>query len=194
MVRLFSEKDLAYFDYIQEHKKNVLLAYNLIVPHILDLPFRDVYMGDVALGSDLIEGVMDSLLSHDLSKYDRREFWAYRQYFYPENGHTPDKEFFELAWMHHYSNNKHHPENYKGGFMYIRDTLEMIIDWVAMSLNFKNDPYAYYMNRRDKLKEKCSDVAMQWDLIDKVMEKIQRPVMSYITSREGYAAYTGSEL
>lgn len=180
MVRLFSKRDLEYFDYIQAHKRNVLIAYNLVAPHIVNLPFRDVCMGDMLLEESLIENIINDLLIHDVSKYSRNEFWAYKQFFFAEEGHAPDKEFFETAWIHHYSNNQHHPENYKEGYMTIRYTLEMIVDWVAMSLNFKNDPYEYYVNRRVKLKEKCKDVAMQWNLIDSVMEKIQKPVMDYI--------------
>lgn len=50
---------------------------------------------------------------------------------------TPKK--VQVALLHHYSNNSHHPEHYKDGIqgMDLLDVVEMMCDWLASTMKHK---------------------------------------------------------
>lgn len=149
----FSEKDFEYFEYIIEHKKNVMIAYNILCDLKLDL-------NEVNL-----DRIRSMVLEHDISKFKSEEFLYYRTKFfkrddeiaasekYPEINQMFEKDFSK-AWQYHYMNNPHHPEYFGKGVLkeiHHHFQTEMVLDWCAMSFKFKNSPLAYYYSKKDKL-------------------------------------------
>lgn len=94
---------------------------------------------------------------HDKSKFSREEYipYVYMTWFYKCKNegidyHYPPKikELIDLAVIHHYKNNRHHPEYFKENNLNLdemndSDIAEMVCDITAMSQEFKNDPKEY---------------------------------------------------
>ena len=148
-----TKQEKAYAEYIENHVVDVKKAYELIGKQLQNTLHVDEF--------ELVKRVN----THDVSKWSKEEFDAYRQHFYPEDGEQDDKEAWENAWEHHYLNNDHHPEHYE---FFSSNTLcfkkvvypmpkeaiaEMILDWVAMSLNFKTSLKDWYKNAHLDLHE-----------------------------------------
>ena len=112
----------AYLAYIDEHRKNVYTAF---------------------------------MRFGDNSKYSGEEFEGYRQWFYPKEGEEKNKDVFDKAWKHHYEHNSHHWEyhltNGKPKPMSKLNIAEMILDWIAMSIKFKNSPLEWYKENKDRI-------------------------------------------
>lgn len=79
---------------------------------------------------------------HDQSKLDRPEVEAFTEYTsklatctYGSAEYESYRKAMKPALDHHYANNRHHPEHFKGGIedMNLIDMLEMICDWKAAS-------------------------------------------------------------
>lgn len=79
---------------------------------------------------------------HDQSKLDRPEVEAFTVYTaklatctYGSAEYEGYRASMKPALDHHYANNRHHPEHFKGGVddMNLIDVLEMICDWKAAS-------------------------------------------------------------
>lgn len=156
----FNKKDMEYFDYILEHKKNLMLAYNLMCNAN---EYGETQGGSVSgmfIDYKEMDILKNKILQHDLSKFSKEEFFNYRLKFFKDENDTEENiDFgFSLAWEHHYKNNEHHPENWKDKEkMSGMAQLEMMLDWTAMSIKFKNDPFEYYKEKEYKLKEEYGD-------------------------------------
>ena len=73
------------------------------------------------------------LLIHDLSKFGADEWFPYVDYFYgggKESGSPYKKAVFEVAWQHHWRNNKHHPEYWAKGKTLSQASVPMPLDYV----------------------------------------------------------------
>lgn len=142
---------LSYLKYILEHKKNVFIeCWN--------------------------EGLYSHAFTHDLSKFNPKEFFPYAEWFYGYNGlklkekyneeqltngmscvsknYLESKENFEKAWQHHKDKNKHH-----WNYWHERDLMmptkyikQMICDWKAMSRKFGDTAQEYYLKNFDNFK------------------------------------------
>lgn len=133
-----------YFKYIMEHKKNV---------------FIECWK----------EGLYLHAFTHNLSKFSPSEFIAYARYFYGDK--EKYKEQFDLAWEHHFMNNKHHweywcydlEEYWMGSikleycklktpndmpYKYIK---QMICDWKGMSRKFGDTAQEFYLKNYNKM-------------------------------------------
>lgn len=136
----------AYLAYIDEHRKNVYTAFMR-------------FGSTLCLALSLVHGEYDVLRrfvsSHDNSKYSEEEFEGYRQWFYPKEGEEKDKDTFNKAWKHHYEHNPHHWEHHlangKPKPMSKLNIAEMILDWIAMSIKFKNSPLEWYKKNKDRI-------------------------------------------
>lgn len=84
---------------------------------------------------------------HDLSKLRPPEFEIFSglehelsnlKYGTPE--YDVSKKKLGEALVHHYQNNRHHPEHYEGGIndMALGDIIEMFCDWKAASMRVKD--------------------------------------------------------
>jgi hypothetical protein len=112
-------------------------------------------------------------LVHDLSKYNPKEFFPYAYHFYKDNRPKRDptgyykptdtgNPVFELAWVHHIHNNKHHwqwwtiPTDGNGKKTYpISEKFckEMICDWTGAhkAQKTKGSVIEWYMINKDKM-------------------------------------------
>lgn len=82
---------MEYYDYIIEHKNNVMKAAEWLRTNLGIGDFLGNY-----------------LWRHDDSKYTNEEFDAYDAYFYGGEKTKEVKVLFNKAWLHHIHNNPHH--------------------------------------------------------------------------------------
>lgn len=83
-----------YNKYLEEHKRNVVKAYEWFENHI----------------PDVVKGTTryDVEFAHDHSKYSAEEYSAYDAYFYGNNHSVQVVQDFIRAWLHHIHANPHH--------------------------------------------------------------------------------------
>lgn len=139
-------EDEAYIAYIDKHRNNVYTAF---------LRFGKA----LCLSLSLVNGEYDTLrfqiFKHDISKFGAEEFYGYRQNFFPKKEEEPDHKKFQKAWKHHYMNNPHHWNYYvedgTAKAMNKLDIAEMLLDWIAMSMEFKNSPITWYNQNKQNI-------------------------------------------
>ena len=108
-------------------------------------------------------------LTHDLSKYSAKEFWAGVKYYQgTRSPQAREREVlgYSAAWLHHKGRNKHHFEywtdvNPAGETVFVemppKYLAEMVCDRIAASKVYKGKSYTvdcplnYYLSRKDKL-------------------------------------------
>ena len=148
-TKLRLQKEQEYISYIKEHIENIQKA-KLIV--------KDKWM----IGTELEELIPEfevACMSHDASKYSQDEFDAYRRHFHPINDEEKknSKKDFDKAWEHHYMNNKHHWNYWVDRSVGVADRmpmvyiLEMMADWIAMSLKFHSSLYEWYYKKKEEI-------------------------------------------
>ena len=163
------EAEIEYSKYINTHIENVGRAFELFG--------RRIYEYCIARRSEpypTFESIELKVSKHDQSKYSDEEFKAYRLRFFPtkkefeEIGQDEIRNQFDEAWKHHYTYNSHHPEFWSIGInkesnklhMSIGSIVEMICDWIAMSMNFHQSTYEWWMSpkgKADKEKYMCEE-------------------------------------
>lgn len=137
-------KYFKYFKYLMIHKINV---------------FKECWKARLYLHA----------FTHDLSKFSPSEFITYAKYFYGDK--EKYKEQFDLAWEHHFMNNKHHWNYWCYDHEYYWNTLskvedcklgkpndmpfkyleQMICDWKAMSNVFGDTAQSFYLKNYSKI-------------------------------------------
>ena len=149
----------AYIDYVNNHVKCVQKAFTLYGRMICEEYSKTIPNVISLLGWNYLhDRIIAQIYTHDESKYSAEEFDAYRAYFYPTEEDLKDKdkieEEFDLAWKHHYQNNKHHPEFWqiKIDDKYINLMpagyfVEMICDWIGVSMAQKSSVYDWWYNK-----------------------------------------------
>lgn len=140
-------EDEAYLKYIDEHRHYVLTAFKkhgqqiCLCLSLIGLPYHEL---------------RHRIAIHDLSKYGPEEFTEYRKSFFPKKEEENQISNFHMAWKHHYMNNDHHWEYWihddKAEEMDRLAIAEMILDWEAMSVKFKNSPLDWYNEHKDSLR------------------------------------------
>ena len=140
-------KQEEYNQYIKEHRENVEKAFK----ELSTLWYKVGIIND-----DQIEALRKRVDRHDLSKYSTEEFEPYRRYFHyiDESERENAKEDFEIAWKHHYENNDHHPEYWKGEKMDDVAVMEMVCDWQAMRYKFGGGTVRDYYEENKEKKQK----------------------------------------
>lgn len=107
-----------------------------------------------------LEAMETIIAQHDASKYSDEEFEPYRAHHYPSkedidsDHHDKIERDYQLAWVHHFHNNKHHPEywrtNIGGEFINLhmdnQSFIEMICDWISVSMCFNSSTYDWWFN------------------------------------------------
>lgn len=164
----FNEKDYEYYNYIIEHKRNLMKSFDLFIRA------EEILNGSqgsrlTLLEIEEIQVLKDRILIHDLSKFSKEEFEPYRKYFFPtkeeekEANHMGisakclNESSFNLAWKHHYENNPHHPENHTEKMSKI-DMVEMCLDWTAMGIKFNDSSLEYFRNKKGELEKQFGDI------------------------------------
>lgn len=144
------QKTREYLDYLERHYNNVQRAWGIVKVALHGQP--------VIFDNFRYFEVQDELKEHDLSKLSSAEFMQYRRKFFPtdQENHKElaDKtidEDFAAAWSHHKEENHHHWETWTRSLTnrhpYYEEwaCTQMLCDWVAMSIEFKEvSPRAYY--------------------------------------------------
>lgn len=149
--KMIKKQEEKYNKYIEEHRNNVMKAYNELISCSLVYQYG---------GQEMLDKLKDRIVLHDLSKYEEEEYDAYRKNFFPINQEEKEnnKEAFEKAWQHHWKNNSHHWQYRQNNKDFSQDNiedvlnvLENICDWLAMGYKFNDRPYQYYEKNKDKI-------------------------------------------
>ena len=164
-----NNKQKEYLHYINEHIGFVNKAFRLYFLPLLDKNFISTKISDEEL-KDAIRKCQEHIQYHDNSKYEEDEFEQYRLAYYPTTEEASRGEEFqeyvkqisEEAWAHHYKSNPHHPAYWIDENNVIKDMtldyiIEMICDWEAMSMKFKQDSINWYKNDADKEKSQMTE-------------------------------------
>jgi uncharacterized protein YnzC (UPF0291/DUF896 family) len=143
------EQEAKYREYIDNHRANVQKAWDNMKTNseCMELIIRELNTSTdaaISLINELVE-------KHDLSKYEKEEFDAYRRYFYSVSNEEKEssKEDFDIAWKHHYEHNLHHWDYWyhtgKIDSMGIVFCVEEVCDWIAMGYQFNNTATEWYI-------------------------------------------------
>ncbi len=170
MILLKSIHD--YTEYIKEHVSNV------------DDVWRVFYQIEKLDDETFLE-INKNILYHDDSKFSSEEFEGYRQYFYTADREIKDKEAFLRAWNHHQKSNEHHWEYWviykKEGsvaleipFIYL---IEMLCDWTAMSVKFKNKPSEWFSKNEYAILLHDNTYNMVKDYLHNTFDKIYEEII-----------------
>ena len=164
-----------YDEYLHKHINAVKTAFDWLIINLPEL-FKD-YDADV-LGA--------VISSHDMSKWDDEEYFAYCEYFYGENKKEGWVQTdFDYAWLHHQHNNPHHWQHWllredDGGtkplemdylyviemvcdhwaFSWVKDNLYEIFDWYDKNKSkmvLHPDTQELYETILDKIKQKLDE-------------------------------------
>jgi hypothetical protein len=156
-------KQKEYYNYVEEHKSNIIKVFEKVISNF-------------AFPRENVEDMYKAISSHDMSKYTPEEFMGYCQWFYPETGVEKNKAEYDKAWKHHYENNPHHWEYWKGKEMQTGYVIEMLCDWSAMSLKFNDLPSEFYNKKKDKIVfgDKTREKVESWlPTFDKIVKQLQ---------------------
>lgn len=191
LFKTIDESREYYTKYVNEHIANVLKAFEMFGDEIL--AYRDKTFS-TGKGFTVAKNIIvDRLSRHDDSKFTVEEFDPYRKNFYcSEEDITlsgmSKEEFeaqvgkeFEEAWRHHYETNNHHPEywrvNVSGEDKYVTIPtyafVEMICDWIAVSMTLKSSVSNWWFNTPGGREEKKNQIVLNSDIefIDEFMRK-----------------------
>ena len=162
----------SYDEYLHNHINAVKTAFDWLVANLPEL-FKD-YDADV-LGS--------IISSHDISKWDDEEYFAYCEYFYGKNKTQEVEDDFDYAWLHHQHNNPHHWQhwilreddgNLKALEMEYISVIEMVADHWSFSW-VKGDLFEIF-NWYDKNKSKMVLHPNTQSLYESILEKIKQKI------------------
>lgn len=188
------DKQIEYLDYIDEHIRNVKTAYGNLFLSNDNLILPD-YTREQTI--EIIDDARPFIMSHDASKYEQEEFDPYRRHFHPtaleKRGETKEEEdAYQAAWKHHYTHNSHHAEfwvwcnisqttDFNHPFDWTIDSkphepidmdiislVEMMSDWEAMGMKFKNPTPNYWKNDADDERKAMSENTIKY--VDKLIE------------------------
>ena len=170
----------AYKKYVETHIENVKKAFNMF-----GIEFAERIQSQIGRENRgwLISTVKKNIIEHDKSKFGTLEFEAYAAKFYPckedlDRGAEAIEAEFQKAWEHHYKFNNHHPEHWKVNIdgkeiyavMSSDAVLEMILDWISVSMTYKTSTYDWWFNnpsgRQEKTTMLCTD---NIEVIDSIM-------------------------
>lgn len=157
-----NKKQQEYVEYIIEHVNNVKTAYQIhFVPLLDKVGISDKFSDEEF--KEAIRRAEANIEIHDASKYDDEEFDGYREKYYPTSKEKADPEFqtkvkerSEQAWISHYKHNWHHPmywvDENTGDIsdMNMEAIIEMICDWIAMSMKYGTDTIEWFETKATK--------------------------------------------
>ena len=170
----------AYSKYVREHISYVHLAF---------ISFGDKICNDLEARyngvHDLYNRVRIRVMKHDNSKFSDDEFIPYVQKFYAWKGMDKTQEQvdeeFNKAFIHHTKCNDHHPEHWiewseiqKRNISIAMDDeaiVEMLLDWIAMSMARNQSVYKWWTTDNGGREEKKSLMdKMDFKFVDQWIE------------------------
>lgn len=173
-----NDASMAYSKYVSEHIAYVHLAFASFGNKIcndLEARYKKKIVG-------LYSKVRARVMKHDDSKFSEDEFIPYMQKFYPWEGMDKTTELideeFNKAWNHHIRHNDHHPEHWlkwsdlekKDIYISMDDDaiVEMLLDWIAMSMARNQSVYEWWStNNGGREEKKVLMDKMDFDFVDK---------------------------
>ena len=148
-----------YKEYIDNHIQCVQNAFAIFGKDLSRIIHSKRGHNEITL-EDTMKQVELNVKVHDKSKYDIEESAPYAAKFFPWKENQSDtftiNKQFNVAWTHHYKINKHHPEYWK---VHSKSEpfdskeipnvffIEMICDWVGVSMVYKSSVYDWWFNR-----------------------------------------------
>lgn len=158
MKRLLKENPNAaeYSQYIHIHVGNVLRSWNEILK-----PAIEENMEDLGIDENDIKKIGDNIRTHDSSKWESEEWFAYLNHWYPTPEYPDNKEEYDYAWLHHQHSNGHHWQHWilvrdEGNIypldMPLEEICSMICDWHSFSISQdENTAYDWYHKNGSKM-------------------------------------------
>ena len=160
-----------YNDYLDKHINAVRLAFSWLCINLPEL-IKDY-------DADMLGEFIDS---HDVSKWEDEEYFAYCEYFYGEK--TPEvKDEFDRAWLHHQHRNPHHWQHWllkqddgtnKAIEMPYLDVIEMVCDHWSFSW-MKDDLYeifSWYDENKPKMILHPNTKSLYESILEKIKNKL----------------------
>lgn len=157
-----------YENYLDQHKLNVMNAYNWI---------RQNISSDIGIGGNIF--------LHDESKYTDEEYDAYDAYFYGGKLTKEVKDNFDYAWLHHIHNNPHHwqywvliNDNPNNGIVALdipyKYVIEMICDWWSFSWRTGNlyEIFNWYDKHKDYMILSNNTRKLVEDILAQIKKKL----------------------
>ena len=162
-----------YDEYLHKHINAVKTAFDWLIVNLPEL-FKNY-------DSDILGTVISS---HDMSKWDDEEYFAYCEYFYGEH---KDEDWvqtdFDYAWLHHQHNNPHHWQHWllredDGGtkplemdYLYV---IEMVCDHWAFSWVKDNlyEIFDWYDSNKTKMVLHPNTQELYESILDKIKSKL----------------------
>lgn len=175
LVRKYNENSYKYDEYLNNHITCVKRSwYEILKPAMTE---------NFDLSDETISEISDTISTHDNSKFDDEEYYAYLDWFYPSEDCPKDEKAFNMAWNHHQKSNPHHwqywilleDDNEDPIYldMPLKYVVEMCCDWHSFSM--KNpESTAYYWWTTNRHKIKVSDKTAK--LIDQIVEYLKDPL------------------
>lgn len=146
-----------YKNYIQNHRNNIAIAIDEMKSKSNCV---EVIKSHTSRHDKSLDIMFDYIAqTHDKSKYSKSEFGPYRKKYFPvsdeEKLEVEKDGSYDAAKRHHYLMNRHH-WNYwvltsgvtPNDMQYI-DVLEMVIDWISMSIAFGGKAIDWYRSKDD---------------------------------------------
>ncbi len=155
-----------YVDYLERHLINVSASWDKLQQRCSDM--RVVY-------DDFYHAIIDKMIhEHDLTKFSEHEFAQYREKFFPIA--TVSDDSFAEAWKHHKTHNPHHWETWTKGLYYQPNEWEchcvcMIVDWMAMGLEFGGTAQEYYEKNKERIALPAHGVKFIYEIFKRLAEK-----------------------
>jgi hypothetical protein len=148
-INELDKKKKEYLDYINNHITNVKKVWDNV----------RIFLVEAQVTPEIIDIVDRNIPFHDFSKFLSSEFEGYRQFFYPTSEEIRSVDVFNRAWNHHCKHNQHHweywiiPEKERNLIFDMPQEmiLEMLCDWTAMSLFFKDLPSEFYARKKQEM-------------------------------------------
>ena len=192
----YNESVQKYTEYIKNHVNLVKLSGLRFFKEIVDKVIIPRRYG-IVFKSDFSDEIIHNLPQHDKSKFDIIEFDPYRIRFYPcPTDNTRNKEDveynFQKAFKRHYTCNPHHPEFWvsepdkilstgHGSIIRMSNAamLEMLADWIAMSIAQGSSILNWWLDSNGGIKEKSKlilkpDVELISEFIESFDDEVSR--------------------
>tara|TARA_R110000851_G_C12807408_1_gene538112 strand:- start:57 stop:611 length:555 start_codon:yes stop_codon:yes gene_type:complete len=161
----YIESTRKYLDYLQEHLANVSKAFSELSEAC---DGKEHWVGDDCAWHTL----HDEVVHHDLSKFSKEEFVQYRDQFFAVNYFDKENSCFGAALENHKKENHHHHETAKN----YNDLVHMVIDWMAMSYKFKDNPRDFYEKTKPSMGKNITNdfhefISKQFDHLEVYRDK-----------------------
>lgn len=164
-------KQAEYKKYLDIHKVRLKMAFNDRI-----IPLKNALL----LSDEQCQELKNRIIKHDASRLSPEEFEPLRKLYFPadqqekEEGKNEEKD----AWAHHYANNDHHPQHWKGKEIPDINIAEMIIDWEADCRKDGGNPLDWYLHDKDAEKTKKEINTNTRLTIEMVLRTIYEPGMN----------------